>query len=91
MEVSRTESSYVLDVEGQRAGFADFLDRGEVRDFNHTVVFPEFRGRGLSAPLIEGALEDTRRAGLKVRPTCSAVARFIERNPEYQDLVVQEG
>ena len=82
-----TAERYLITVDGRDAGYADYIQGDGVRDFLHTVIDPEFRGQGLSKPLIQAALDDTRAAGDKVRPLCSAVAGFIEKHPEYQDLV----
>ncbi|MEY8565966.1 GNAT family N-acetyltransferase [Corynebacterium sp.] len=80
-------SRYVLQVDGATAGYAEYVQLGQVRDFNHTVVDPAFRGRGLSAPLISAALDATRAEGFGVLPSCSAVEGFIAKNPGYADLV----
>ena len=82
-----TAERYLITVDGRDAGYADYIQGDGVRDFHHTVIDPEFRGQGLSKPLIQAALDDTRAAGDKVRPPCSAVAGFIEKHPEYRDLV----
>ena len=82
-----TAERYLITVDGRDAGYADYIQGDGVRDFHHTVIHPEFRGQGLSKPLIQAALDDTRAAGDKVRPLCSAVAGFIEKHPEYRDLV----
>ena len=82
-----TAERYLITVDGRYAGYADYIQGDGVRDFHHTVIDPEFRGQGLSKPLIQAALDDTRAAGDKVRPLCSAVAGFIEKHPEYRDLV----
>lgn len=82
-----TAERYLITVDGRDAGYADYIQGDGVRDFHHTVIDPEFRGQGLSKPLIQAALDDTRAAGDKVRPLCSAVAGFIEKHPEYWDLV----
>lgn len=55
--------------------------------FTHTVVPPELRGRGIAEKLVRAALADARAAGRKVVPACSYVAKFIERNKDYQDLL----
>lgn len=55
--------------------------------FTHTLVPPELRGRGLAEILVRRALADARAAGRKVVPACSYVAKFIERNREFADLV----
>lgn len=78
---------YVLTVEGQEAGFAAYTPVEGALDFDHTVVDNKFRGRGLSKPLIAGALDDVRKNNRKIRTSCSAVARFVKKSPEYQDLL----
>ena len=82
-----TAKRYLITVDGRDAGYADYIQGDGVRDFHHTVIDSEFRGQGLSKPLIQAALDDTRAAGDKVRPLCSAVAGFIEKHPEYRDLI----
>lgn len=57
--------------------------------FTHTVVPAELRGRGIAEKLVRAALAEARTAGRRVVPTCSYVARFIERHPEFQDLLAQ--
>ena len=80
------EHRYVISVGDKQAGFADYRENGDVRDFNHTVIDPAFRGQGLSGKLIKAALDDTRAAGKTIIPSCSAVEHFLQKNPEYQDL-----
>lgn len=87
--VKRGDNRYVIEVDGQEAGFAAFVERDGVREFNHTVIDPAFRGQGLSKPLITEALDDTRAAGKKIIPSCPAVEGFVQKNPGYQDLVAE--
>ncbi|AHI02589.1 acetyltransferase [Corynebacterium falsenii DSM 44353] len=85
-----SNSRFVIEVDGNEAGFAEYKNVGDdVREFHHTVVNPDYRGQGLSKPLIMEALESTREAGYSVIPTCSAVEGFIEKNPDFQDMVHQ--
>ncbi|MFD5868908.1 GNAT family N-acetyltransferase [Corynebacterium sp. NPDC060344] len=78
---------YVLVVDGEEAGFAAYEPAEGALDFNHTVVHDQFQGQGLSKPLIQAALDDVRLNGGSIIPTCSAVERFISKNPDYADLV----
>ena len=65
------------------AGFADYSDGTDgVREFPHTVVASEFGGRGLAGTLVGEALQVTREEGLRVRPSCSFVAGYIQTHPE---------
>ena len=88
-DVKKKDDRFVIEVDGQEAGFAAFQDSadGSVRDFNHTVVDSNYRGQGLSKPLISQALDATREEGKKIKATCSAVEGFVEKNPDYQDLL----
>ncbi len=56
-------------------------------DYHHTFVPPALRGSGIASQLTEYALLYARDNGLKVRPTCPFVARYLERHPEFQPLV----
>lgn len=80
---------FIITVDGEQAGFADYTPKSEgaIRDFNHTVIDDSFRGQGLAKELIRTALDETRDKGLLIYPTCSAVAGFVQKNPEYEDLV----
>lgn len=82
-----THARYEIRVDGDLAGIADYHTDGDVLVFPHTEIDKARRGRGLGAELVRHALDDTRRRGLKVVPACSYVARFIDENPDYADLV----
>ena len=53
----------------------------------HTEVPPPFEGRGIAGKMAREALEYAKNEGLKVRSYCSYTTRYIERHPEYQDLL----
>ncbi|MFJ1460135.1 GNAT family N-acetyltransferase [Nocardia wallacei] len=82
---------YEVYLDDTLAGYADYSERTtgdrKVRDFQHTLTFPEFRGRGVAAQVVEFALRDTREAGFAVVPTCWYVEQFIGEHREYADLV----
>ncbi len=86
IDLNQAEHRYELGRDEERA-IAVFKDEDGIRTFNHTVVPPALRGRGIASRLIAGALDDTRRAGLRVVPSCPFVARFIDANPAYRDLL----
>jgi hypothetical protein len=72
---------------GERVGLVTYRDDGGIRTFVHTEVQPDHEGQGLAGQLVGHALDETRTAGLRVVPECSYVSAFIERHPEYADLV----
>ena len=53
----------------------------------HTEVRDEFEGQGHAATLARGALDDARSRGLRVVPSCPYIASYVEKHPEYADLV----
>ncbi|WP_345764502.1 GNAT family N-acetyltransferase [Diaminobutyricibacter sp. McL0608] len=52
-----------------------------------TAVFPEFRKQGIATELIRRVLDDIRSQGKTVTIMCPIVWAFIERNPDYADLI----
>ena len=78
---------YEIHVDGTFAGFTQALLAGDVVTFPHTVVFDEFEGQGLAGQLVTGALDDVRAHGTKIVAECPYVARFVEKHPEYADLL----
>ena len=84
------ERRFVITVDGETAGVATYRLRGDVITFIHTEVSPPFGGRGLAARLAADALDDARRRGLRVVPSCPFIARYIQEHPAYQDLVAMD-
>ena len=68
-----------------------FEDEGAVRDLRSTVVAPDRSGRGIGSAIVRFALEDSRARGLSIRPTCWFVRGYVERHPEYADLLETSG
>lgn len=82
------ERRYDLLVDGALGGMIVYRDRGEgVRELVHTEVKPELGGRGLAAVVAKAALDDIRARGWKVIPSCPYVAAYVEKHPDYADLV----
>jgi predicted GNAT family acetyltransferase len=81
------ELRYEIEVDGEVAGFINYRREEGVIEMVHTDVAPKWEGQGVGATLVQGALDDVRARGLKVRPYCPFVAKYIQRHPEYQDLV----
>lgn len=78
---------YEVYVGDDLAGIAEYRDAPNRRTMFHTKVDDAFEGRGLAGRLAAWALDDLRTKGLSVVPTCPFVRSYIERHPEYADLV----
>ncbi len=44
-------------------------------------------GKGVGSKLVQGALDQVRAAGLKLIPQCPFVKAWIDKHPDYADLV----
>ena len=73
--------------EGGRTAVAAYRLEGGTISFTHTVVPEELEGQGIGSRLVGAALDESRRRGLKVIPLCYFVKGYIERHPEYGDLL----
>jgi hypothetical protein len=78
---------YEIEVDGELAGFLLYRREPGVLELVHTDVDPKWEGKGVGAALVQGALDDVRARGLKMRPFCPFVAAYIRRHPEYDDIV----
>ena len=82
--------AYVVSVDGERVGKAEYLIRDGRHVFFHTEVDEEHSGSGLASRLVRHALEDVRSHQGMVVPLCPYVSAYIRRHPEYDELVDHE-
>jgi predicted GNAT family acetyltransferase len=89
IDVVRNEADgrYEIHVDGELAGYTLIQLRDGVTVMPHTVIGEQFGGRGLGTQLVQGALDDLRERGDKIVPLCPMVKKFIEKHPDYADLV----
>ncbi|GAB3398642.1 hypothetical protein GCM10027568_35950 [Humibacter soli] len=51
------------------------------------AVYPEFRRQGVATEMIRQTLDDVREQGKKVTNLCPIVRTFIDKHPQYEDLI----
>lgn len=88
-DVRDTGEGYEITVDGVRAGVAEYRRRADRVVFTHTEVDPSFEGKGVGSALAKAALDDVRARGLKAVPLCPFIRAWIDRHPDYEDLVVE--
>jgi uncharacterized protein len=86
---NQEKQSFEMEVPGGQA-IADYRVEGGTIVFTHTEVPSELRGQGLGEKLARGALDIARERNLKVVPQCPFIRRFIDRHPEYKNLLANE-
>ena len=81
------DARYEARLGDELAGFSAYrLTNGQIT-FTHTEVDDAYEGQGVGSALARYALDDARERGLAVVPRCPFIAAWIERHPDYGDLV----
>ena len=78
---------FELDVEGALA-FANYRVTPEAVIITHTESPRALRGRGVASELIRGSLDLIRADGRKVIAGCGFVVDYLNKHPEFADLMV---
>ena len=80
---------FELFADGELAGAAYYRFEDGAMAFTHTEVDDAYEGRGLGSKLAAGALDEARSRGVEVLPYCPFVRGYIQRHPEYLDLLAE--
>lgn len=81
------KSRYEAKADGDVAGFIDYrLSHNDIA-FLHTETDDRFRGKGVAGRLVQASLDAARERGLQVLPYCPFVQSWLEKHPDYADLV----
>ncbi|MET8154524.1 NAD(+)/NADH kinase [Actinoplanes sp. NPDC049668] len=84
-------SRYEVLLGGELAGILTYRRKGGAVELTHTEIDQAFQGQGLAARLAAAALADARGRATPVIATCPYVARYVERHPEFNDLLAKGG
>lgn len=82
----RDRQRFVAEIEGQEC-VIDYQLSGTTMTINHTGVPASLGGRGIASQLTRFALDEAKAQGWKVVPACSYASAWIEKHPEYQELL----
>ncbi len=77
---------FELEVDGHIAHVV-YRKRDDTITLVHTEVPKELGGRGVGSTLVRRVLETVRDSGLKVVPTCPFISAWMEKHPEFDDLL----
>jgi len=67
----------------------DYTIKEDKIDLFHTYTPVSYRGEGLAGKLVEHAFNYAKENNLKVIPSCPFIPYFLEKNPQYKKLVVE--
>ena len=82
------QGRFEIVVDGDVAGFTEYVHRDGHAVFTHTEIGDAYEGQGLASKLVRGALDAVRAWDEPVVPECSYVKGWIEKHPDYQDLLL---
>ncbi len=82
------KNRFETEVEGL-ISVVDYKKHDDVLLVTHTGVPSQLEGRGIAAALTKSLLNYIRNNGFKVNPICPYTKVYIERHPEYEDIVAE--
>lgn len=82
---------YEAYLDGELAGFLDYVRDDERIALVHTESFPQFGGRGVGSALARTGLEAAREDGVRVLALCPFVKTWVEKHPEFADITDTRG
>ncbi len=82
------KNRFETEVEGL-ISVVDYKKDDDVLLVTHTGVPSQLEGRGIAAALTKSLLNYIRNNGFKVNPICPYTKVYIERHPEYEDIVAE--
>jgi predicted GNAT family acetyltransferase len=90
IERNERRHRYEAMLDGELAGFMTYrLAEGTI-ELVHTEIDDAFEGHGVGSALARDVLDEIRRDGTRrVIASCPFVAEWIDRHPDYADLVVK--
>ncbi len=82
------QNRYVYRADGKDVGLTDYELHGSAIHLTHTEIDPEERGSGLGDDMVQAVLDTIRLdSDHTVVALCPFVVDFIERHPEYEELL----
>ena len=68
-------------------GYITFEEKADLLIIISTVVYEKYQGKGMASTLIKEMLQYAKNSNFKIKPLCSFAAHYIEKHPEYKELI----
>ncbi len=81
-------SQFRVRLEGDYYAIVKFEVENGVYVITSTKVPEELRGKGYGKVMMEAVLPELEKMAVKVKPVCSYVVHYLERNPQWAHLKV---
>lgn len=83
------QQRYVLEINGQLLGFAQYHEEGDRQIFTHTEIDGSLSGKGMGSMLVRKSLDDARQRGKRIVPVCEFIGAYVKKHPDWNDLLEQ--
>jgi hypothetical protein len=87
VQIRHETTRYVAYLDGDEVGELAYSRSGDLVTAWHTEVAEAAEGQGVGSALAQTFLDDTRATGRRVVPRCPFVRGWIDKHPDYADLV----
>ena len=89
--IRRNEAAHRFEAAvGKKIAKIDYAQSNGRLNLLHTEVPKEYQGQGIGSDLAKAVLEYARGENLEVIPTYPFIATYIQRHPEYLEIVAPE-
>jgi predicted GNAT family acetyltransferase len=89
VDVPEKDRFEARDDSGAMVGMVTYQLSGNIIVYTHTEVLPEFEGQGIAGRLAAAVMDDARDRGRTVVPLCPYISKWLEKHPEYDDVVAR--
>ncbi|PYY14619.1 MAG: N-acetyltransferase [Acidobacteria bacterium] len=83
-----TSGRFEIEQDGAVA-FLEYSLAGKILELIHTEVPEKMKGTGAGSSLVQSALQWAREHQVKVDVICPFAAAYLEKHPEYSDLLLR--
>ena len=87
LQLNDLKNRYEYLLDQQNRAYIEFTTHDHIWTLTHTIVPSAYEGQGIASALTRDVLDEALRQGVKIRVMCSYISHWIERHPQYQDLL----
>ncbi|MBF6607530.1 MAG: N-acetyltransferase [Flavobacterium sp.] len=83
---NKSASQFEMDFD-EGTAFIEYVVQDDKYHLTHTEVPKELQGKGAARKLVEKVLQYIKDKNMRVVPSCTYVARYIDRNQQWHSLL----
>lgn len=87
MNIVRDEGKFYIGEKQNPDAFISFKNKEGILYVNSTFVDGSLRGQGVAAKLVVELIDYAVENDFKIKPICSYVVKYFEKNKEYSELL----